>query len=110
MLPNTTAFANRVVAYLKKNKFHEAENDCTEALKLNADYFKVYWRRATARKEVGLLTRALEDAEYGLKLEPDNEEVNKLCAELKTMLDKTSRAGCEYGEEGAACDVDSEGK
>ncbi|XP_074278033.1 uncharacterized protein LOC141601631 isoform X2 [Silene latifolia] len=88
LLPNTTTFANRAMAYLKVNKYEEAENDCTESLKLNANYFKVYWRRALARKELGNLKGALEDVELGLKLEPEHGEVKKLGAELKSMLEK----------------------
>ncbi|XP_074294462.1 putative F-box/kelch-repeat protein At4g22430 [Silene latifolia] len=104
--PNTATFANRAMAYLKVNKYEEAENDCTESLKLDANYFKVYWRRALARKELGNLKGALEDVELGLKLEPENGEVKKLQAELKSMLEKVSSAGSDSGTEVSACGMD----
>ncbi|KAH9624183.1 hypothetical protein KSS87_000549 [Heliosperma pusillum] len=100
--PNTTTFANRAMAYLKVNKYQEAESDCTESLKLDANFFKVYWRRALARKELDNLKGALEDVEFGLKLEPENAEVIKLRDELKSMLEKVSSAGSESGTEGVA--------
>ncbi|KAH9621446.1 hypothetical protein KSS87_001303, partial [Heliosperma pusillum] len=86
--PNSATFANRGMAHLKVNKYQEAENDCTKSLKLDANYFKVYWRRALARKELGNLKGALEDVELGLMLEPKNGEVKKLRTELKSMLEK----------------------
>ncbi|KAH9624180.1 hypothetical protein KSS87_000546 [Heliosperma pusillum] len=104
--PNTATFANRALAYLKVKKYQEAEIDCTESLKLNANYFKVYWRRALARKELGNLKGALEDVELGLMLEPKNGEVTKLRAELKSMLEKVSSAGYESCTEGAPCGLD----
>ncbi|KAH9611851.1 hypothetical protein KSS87_019530 [Heliosperma pusillum] len=111
--PNTATFANRAMAYLKVSKYQEAENDCTESLKLDANYFKVYCRRALARKELGNLKGALEDVELGLKLKPESVEVKKLQAELESMLEKVSIAGSESesGAEGAprGMDVKAEG-
>ncbi|KAH9625615.1 hypothetical protein KSS87_016091 [Heliosperma pusillum] len=104
--PNTATFANRAMAYLKVNKHQEAEHDCTESLKLDANYFKVYGRRAMARKELGNLKGALEDAEFGLKLEPASGEIKKLHAELTSMLEKVSSTGSESGTEGAPCGMD----
>ncbi|XP_074310991.1 putative F-box protein At3g23970 [Silene latifolia] len=109
--PNTATFANRAMAYLKVDKYQEAENDCTESLRLDTNYFKVYWRRALARRELGNVKGALEDVELGLKLEPKNEEVQKLRAELKSMLEKVSSGGSDSGTEGAlrSMDVNAEG-
>ncbi|XP_074274549.1 F-box protein At1g49990-like [Silene latifolia] len=105
--PNAASFANRAMAYLKDDNYQEAENDCTESLKFDANQFKVYWRRGLARKGLGNLKGALEDIELGLKLEPGNREVKKLHVELKSMLEKESSEVSESGmEEDAACGMD----
>ncbi|XP_074310945.1 putative F-box protein At3g23970 [Silene latifolia] len=104
--PNTASFANRAMAYLKVDNYQEAENDCTESLKFDANQFKLYWRRALARKGLGNLKGALEDVELGLKLEPGNREVMKLQAELKSMLEKVSIEGSDSGTKVAACGMD----
>ncbi|XVF57586.1 hypothetical protein PTKIN_Ptkin06aG0217400 [Pterospermum kingtungense] len=86
--PTAVAHANRAMAYLKIKKFQEAEDDCTEALNLDDRYIKAYSRRATARKELGKLKESIEDAEFALRLEPDNQEIKKQHAELKSLYEK----------------------
>ncbi|KAK8589185.1 hypothetical protein V6N13_088051 [Hibiscus sabdariffa] len=86
--PTAVAYANRAMAYLKIRKFQEAEDDCTEALNLDDRYIKAYSRRATARKELGKLKESVEDAEFGLRLEPKNQEMKKQHAELKALYEK----------------------
>ncbi|KDP23389.1 hypothetical protein JCGZ_23222 [Jatropha curcas] len=86
--PTAVAYANRAMAYLKIRKFQEAEDDCTEALNLDDRYIKAYSRRATARKELGRFKKSLEDSEFALRLEPNNQEVKKQYAEVKMLYDK----------------------
>ncbi|XP_010674646.2 uncharacterized protein LOC104890758 isoform X1 [Beta vulgaris subsp. vulgaris] len=86
--PTAVAYANRAMAYLKKRRFQEAENDCTEALNLDDRYIKAYSRRATARKELRKLRDALEDVEFALRLEPQTEELKKQRTEVKSLLEK----------------------
>ncbi|GMH05591.1 hypothetical protein Nepgr_007431 [Nepenthes gracilis] len=76
-LPPAVAYANRVMAYLKIKRFQEAEGNCTEALNLDDRYVKAYSRRATARKELGKLKESMDDADFALRLEPDNVEIKK---------------------------------
>nr|GLL37392.1 RNA polymerase II-associated protein 3 [Ipomoea trifida] len=66
----------------------EAEDDCTEALNLDDRYIKAYSRRSTARKELGKLRESTEDAEFALRLEPQNNEVKKQYAEVKALYEK----------------------
>ncbi|XP_020596371.1 RNA polymerase II-associated protein 3 [Phalaenopsis equestris] len=84
--PTSVAFANRAMAYLKVKKFVEAENDCTDALSLDDRYVKAYSRRITARKELGKLEKALEDADFAVRLEPNNPEVRNQYDEVKALL------------------------
>ncbi|KAF9596521.1 hypothetical protein IFM89_012252 [Coptis chinensis] len=87
--PTAVAFANRSMAYLKIKRFEEAENDCTEALNLDDRYTKAaLTTRCTARKELGKLKASLEDSEFALRLEPQNQELKKQHAEAKAMYDK----------------------
>ncbi|XP_074314736.1 hsp70-Hsp90 organizing protein 1-like [Silene latifolia] len=85
--PTAVAYNNRAVAYLKLNKWKEAENDCSKALKIDDQYFKAYARRAIARSKLGCnLGGALGDVEVALKLEPDNQEMKELQGKLIQML------------------------
>ncbi|KAL3620669.1 hypothetical protein CASFOL_035581 [Castilleja foliolosa] len=86
--PTAVAYANRAMAYIKIKRFQEAENDCTEALNLDDRYIKAYSRRSTARKELGKLKESVDDAEFALRLEPQNQEVKKQYAECKSLLNK----------------------
>ncbi|CAL4895868.1 unnamed protein product [Urochloa decumbens] len=83
--PTAVAFANRAMAYLKQRRFKEAEDDCTEALNLDDRYIKAYSRRITARKELGKLKEAMDDAEFAISLEPDNPELRKQYSEIKAL-------------------------
>ncbi|KAJ0254485.1 TPR5 [Hirschfeldia incana] len=86
--PNAVAFANRAMAFLKIKRYREAEVDCTEALNLDDRYIKAYSRRATARKQLGMIKEAKEDAEFALRLEPESQELKKQYADIKSLLEK----------------------
>ncbi|CAN4125129.1 unnamed protein product [Withania somnifera] len=86
--PTAVAYANRAMAYLKINRFQEAENDCSEALNLDDRYIKAYSRRSTARKELGKLKESIEDVEFASRLEPQNQEIKKQCGEVKALYEK----------------------
>ncbi|KAJ1692057.1 hypothetical protein LUZ63_008755 [Rhynchospora breviuscula] len=83
--PTAVAFANRAMAYLKIKRFEEAETDCTEALNLDDRYVKAYSRRATARKELGKLKEAMEDAESAVSIEPNTQELRKQYDDVKAL-------------------------
>ncbi|XP_072983199.1 uncharacterized protein [Typha latifolia] len=83
--PTAVAFANRAMAYLRLKRFEEAESDCTEALSLDDRYVKAYSRRATARKELGRFKASMEDSEFAMRLEPNNQELRKQYAETKAL-------------------------
>ncbi|XP_059289013.1 uncharacterized protein LOC132042513 [Lycium ferocissimum] len=86
--PTAVAYANRAMAYLKIKRFQKAENDCTEALNLDDRYIKAYSRRSTARKQVGKLKESIEDVEFALRLEPQNQEIKKQHTEVKALYEK----------------------
>ncbi|GJN36160.1 hypothetical protein PR202_gb25000 [Eleusine coracana subsp. coracana] len=78
--------------YFKQKKFKEAEDDCTEALDLDDRYIKAYSRRITARKELGKLKEAMDDAEFAISLDPNNAELRKQYSEIKALhMEKTAK-------------------
>ncbi|KAK7269432.1 hypothetical protein RIF29_22158 [Crotalaria pallida] len=88
LTPTAVAYANRAMAYIKLRRFQEAEDDCTEALNLDDRYIKAYSRRATSRKELGKIKESMEDAEFALRLEPNNQEIKKQYADAKSLYEK----------------------
>uniref|UniRef100_M8D5E8 RNA polymerase II-associated protein 3 n=1 Tax=Aegilops tauschii TaxID=37682 RepID=M8D5E8_AEGTA len=72
--------------YLELNRFEEAENDCTEALNLDDRYVKAYSRRITARKGLGKLKEAMDDAEFAVSVDANNPELRKQYSEIKALL------------------------
>jgi hypothetical protein len=80
------------MAYLKLRRFKEAEDDCTEALDLDDRYIKAYSRRITARKELGKLKEAMDDAEFAISLDPNNPELRKQYSDVKALhVEKTAK-------------------
>ncbi|KAI8336394.1 hypothetical protein EDC96DRAFT_524131 [Choanephora cucurbitarum] len=75
-------FVNRAMAYLKLNRFLEAEKDCTQGLLLQPKNVKALWRRGIALKGLGRVNEARKDLEHALTIEPNNksilDELNKL--------------------------------
>lgn len=88
--PSAVAHANRAMAYIKIRRFKEAESDCTEAVALDDRYVKAFSRRGMARKELGNYVGAVEDAEFALRLEPENKELKEQYLEAKAMCEKTT--------------------
>ncbi|XP_061617450.1 RNA polymerase II-associated protein 3 [Phyllopteryx taeniolatus] len=66
--------ANRAMAFLKLERFKEAEEDCTKAISLDNTYSKAFARRAAARVALGKLEDAMKDFQEVLKLEPGNKQ------------------------------------
>ncbi|XP_061663460.1 RNA polymerase II-associated protein 3 [Syngnathoides biaculeatus] len=66
--------ANRAMAFLKLERFKEAEEDCTVAISLDKTYSKAFARRGTARVGLGKLEDAMKDFQEVLKLEPGNKQ------------------------------------
>lgn len=81
--------ANRAMAFLKLERFKEAEGDCSTAILLDNTYSKAFARRATARVALGKLQEAKRDFEEVLILEPGNKQALN---ELQKIQDVSS--GC----------------
>lgn len=110
LCPTSVAFANRAMAYLKVKRYEDAENDCTEALNLDDHYIKAYSRRATARRELGKLKSSMQDAEFAMRLEPNNQELRKQYMETKSLIEKEIAKKSSGGSKASVPGVQIAGK
>ncbi|KAI8803143.1 hypothetical protein BJ742DRAFT_830657 [Cladochytrium replicatum] len=76
---------NRAMAYLKLERYDDAEKDCTTALALDPKSVKALWRRGIARRELGRSDEARKDLELALVLEPSNKTI---AGDLKAIDEK----------------------
>ncbi|KAG7301223.1 hypothetical protein JYU34_014111 [Plutella xylostella] len=79
-------YANRGLCHLKKDSLHQAEKDCTEALRLDPTYVKALQRRATAREKLGSLRAASHDLNQVLALEPHNAAARNQLRAIKARM------------------------
>ncbi|XP_018497153.1 RNA polymerase II-associated protein 3-like [Galendromus occidentalis] len=116
---NPTLYANRAMALLKiaekhrgeasesdplperaREHYRAADWDCCQALRLDKDFVKAYYRRGLARKAMGMASEAIFDFENVLRLEPKNsvaeKELQALRAELATSKPNQKRFFSEY--------------
>lgn len=85
---------NRSMAYLKMQKYAEAERDATKSLNLlPSGNTKALFRRATARKALNKLDEAKADLQAALKEEPANATIKADLEELKVLLAKRVKGG-----------------
>ncbi|OXC67941.1 hypothetical protein AYX13_03625 [Cryptococcus neoformans] len=84
------AYCNRAQAFLKLDKYHDAERDCTSALALpkGKNNIKALYRRGLARKGMEKVEGALSDMEEVLRLDKSNSAVKPELEELQEMKTK----------------------
>lgn len=102
---NPVLYGNRAIALLKKadllcsklrkgdpipksavDFYQAADQDCSQALRLDKDFVKAHFRRGMARKALGMLSEALFDFETVGKLDPGNSMAEKNVQTLKMEL------------------------
>jgi len=88
-------FANRAMAFLKLERFEEAEKDCTTAIELDPVFIKCYARRGMARHRRGKYLDAISDFEYALHLEPNNSSFSSLLAASRKKYNQVGGIGSE---------------
>jgi len=79
-------FSNRAMAYLKLREFLKAEDDCTNALKLNDKHVKSLVRRGQARRKLERHKESLRDYEAAAEIEPENKEIKDEIAIAKKKI------------------------
>ncbi|OQS04908.1 hypothetical protein THRCLA_20762 [Thraustotheca clavata] len=75
---NAIVYANRALTHLRLKNFAKAEDDCTQAIALDASYFKAWSRRGMTRFRRGKYAEAITDFKTALRLDPGNREIEKL--------------------------------
>ncbi|XP_067163841.1 mitochondrial import receptor subunit TOM34 isoform X2 [Apteryx mantelli] len=75
-------YTNRALCYLTLKQYKEAVQDCTEALRLEPNNVKAFYRRAQALKELKDYKSSIADINSLLKTEPKNTAALRLLQEL----------------------------
>ncbi|WWC85675.1 uncharacterized protein L201_000541 [Kwoniella dendrophila CBS 6074] len=86
---NPIAYSNRAQAFLKLDKFRDAERDCTTCINLEESgkiNIKALYRRGLARKGLGKNEEAVKDFEEVLKVDQTNDVVKTELNELRILL------------------------
>ncbi|KAJ3184804.1 RNA polymerase II-associated protein 3 [Gaertneriomyces sp. JEL0708] len=83
---NAVLHVNRAMAYLKLQRWADAEADCTTGIALDSKSVKAFWRRGIARRELNKLTEAKKDLEHATVLEPSNRSIKDELQKLHVMI------------------------
>ena len=87
------SYANRAMAYLKREQFALAEADCDSALDLDPSLVKAYQRRSAARREQGKIQEALLDAEMALRYLPESDTIRATFHDLFAEIRQAENLG-----------------
>ena len=77
-------------ANLKLGAYAEAEEDCTQALKVDARNVKAYLRRGAARSVSGNYLESLMDYESALRFEPKNKDAKSEILRMKSIIGEST--------------------
>ena len=100
---NAVLFANRSMCQLGMGSAKEALQDAETALSLDSSYVKGYYRKAMALLSLKDNAAARETLEQGLKLAPDDKELQQQLLKIQTDAPKpaTSSASSSRGQSSA---------
>ena len=110
LLPSAIFYSNRAQALIKLESYGLAIEDANEALKLDPNYIKAYYRRGSASYAIGKLKEALKDFKTVVKIVPnDKDALKKMKACEKAVRDEAFRKAIytESHEDKLTIDVDS---
>lgn len=103
-------YGNRSMCNLKLSLWQDAERDATKSLDLDRTYTKAYFRRAQARKHLGLLREARKDLEAVLSFNPsDAETVRELKAITLLLREKENKVEVKPRKKLVIEEVDDDG-
>ncbi|KAG5177330.1 serine/threonine-protein phosphatase 5 [Tribonema minus] len=74
LVPTAVFYGNRAFTYLKMENYGLAISDSDEAIRLNSDYVKAYYRRASANMVLGKYKLALKDLRQVVKTHPGDKD------------------------------------
>lgn len=84
--PTAVFYSNRAQANIKKENFGLALNDANDAIKLNPQYLKGYYRRAVAYSGMIEYKNSLKDIKHVLSKAPNDKNAKKLEKNLEKMI------------------------
>lgn len=88
---NAVLFANRSMCQLGMGQAKEALQDAETALSLDRSYVKGYYRKAMALLSLKENAAARESLEQGLKLAPDDKELQQQLSKIQTEAPKPAK-------------------
>lgn len=77
LFPSAVFYSNRAQAYIKMEQYGAAITDANEAIKLDPNYIKAYYRRGSADYALGKLKDALKDFKSVVKIVPKDLDAQK---------------------------------
>uniref|UniRef100_A0AAV1TD17 RNA polymerase II-associated protein 3 n=1 Tax=Peronospora matthiolae TaxID=2874970 RepID=A0AAV1TD17_9STRA len=83
---NAVVLSNRAMAYLKKQEFVNAEDDCTSALKIDPTHVKSHTRRGTARNSLGKHRLALLDFHHAATLDRKSRQIQAQLQSTRELI------------------------
>ena len=88
---NAILFANRSMCQLGMGQAREALQDADSAISLDSGYVKGYYRRAMALISLKDSVAARESLEQGLRLAPEDKELQQQLAKLRAEAPQTAQ-------------------
>ena len=96
LFPNAVFYSNRAQAYIKMEQYGAAITDANEAIKLDPNYIKAYYRRGSADYALGKLKESLKDFKAVVKIVPkDQDALKKVKACEKAIREKAFNEAIE---------------
>jgi len=87
-MDRSVLYSNRAASKMKLGLSKSAIEDCNQALELNPNYIRAYWRRAQLLEETDKLDEALEDCKKILELDPRHSEANFAVRRLPDLINE----------------------
>jgi len=84
---NSIYYCNRAACNLELGNYGRVVMDCHEAVKLNENNVKAYWRAAKAAFKLWKLPESLKFCMKGLEIEPDNKTLLKEKTIIENAID-----------------------
>jgi len=99
LCPTAINFSNRAMAHLKLENYGSAICDAEEAIKLDPEYIKAYYRRGSANFALGKYKDALADFKSVCKMKPKDADANSKFKECQKRLKEAAFAAAIQNEE-----------
>ena len=96
--PNAIYYSNRANAHLESQSFKECIEDCDQAIQIDPNFTKSYYRKAKALWQIDRLEEASQVIATALEREPENADYLKAAKEINHELEIDSRLAVDHPE------------